>query len=174
MATMGPRLVALAMPTLRIRFVSGKGLDSKLIEWYSRCEWSHVELLVQTRELGADETFGAQLQGGLKWRKVTDECYRRARAVEVWEIPITDAQAQMVYQLTSAAWGASYDWSAIVSFVLGPRLRLHLDGAYTCSGFVAGVLGALQLAVIDRPIEDYEPAHVRMIVPQVKGARKLI
>lgn len=159
-------------PTLRIRFVSGKGWDSRLIEWYSRCEWSHVEILHDHNNGLETETFGAQLKGGLRWRDTTDPCYRGVRAVEIWEIPITDDQAQMVHQLTSAAWGASYDWPAILSFVLGPRLRLHLDGAYTCSAFIVGVLRALQLAVIDRPIEDYEPAHLRMIVPQVVGACK--
>lgn len=153
------------MSSLYIRFVSGKGWDSKLIEWYSRCEWSHVEFLI------GNMTFGAQLKGGLRIRSIKDGCYAKAAKYAVWQIPITDDQQVVFQKLLADANGTKYDWPAILSFILGPH-RWHLNGRYICSGFEAGVLKALQLLDIDFPIENYSPRDIWMLVPQIKGAAR--
>jgi hypothetical protein len=152
--------------SLHVRFVSGKGWDSKVIEWYSRCEWSHVELLF------GNVTFGAQLRGGVKWRKLGDPCYARAVKTETWEIPLTEEEHNVMTKLITDAFGTKYDWPAILSFMLGPH-RLHLPGAYICSGFVAGLLGGIGKLAINLPIENYDPRDLWVLVPQIRGARKL-
>ena len=150
-----------------IRFVSGKGWDSKLIEWWSRVPWSHVELL-----FGDDVTFGAQFWGGVKMRSTKDRCYRKAGAYEVWDVPITGPQEEQLAKLMSDAAGARYDWLAILSFILGPH-KLHLRGAWICSGFVAGVISSLNLLRMNLALENYEPRDIWMLVPQIPGARRI-
>ena len=153
--------------SLTIRFVSGKGYDSRLIEWYSDNDWSHVEIIHD------GVTFGAQLNGGLGWRLADADCYKNARKFETWAIPITEEQEKMLTKLIIDAENASYDWLAILSFALGPKLRLHLKGRWICSGWIAGVLKSLNLAYIEYPLESYEPAHIRLIVTQLSGARRV-
>lgn len=155
------------MNTLSIRFVSGKGWDSKLIEWYSRREWSHVELLF------GNVTFGAQLRGGVRRRLITDPCYAKAVDYEVWEVPVTDDQLELLQKLIFDATNAPYDWLAILSFILGPH-RLHLRGSWICSGFLAGVIDSLRLLTIDLPWENYSPRDIRMLVPQIPGAKRVM
>lgn len=158
------------MPTLYIRFVSGKGWDSRLIEWYSRCEWSHVEFLESS---WSSWTFGAQLHGGIRYRTLNDACYARAAKYEIWEIPITDAQFAQYSDLKSDALKALYDWPAILSFILGPH-RLHLSGAWICSGFVAMVLDSLNLLEAQFAWEMYDPRDIWMLIPQIPGAKKVV
>jgi len=155
------------MPSLQIRFVSGKGWDSKIIEWCSRCRWSHVELLWP-----GDHTFGAQLKGGVRWRKTNDHCYRKAIAAEVWQIPITDEQQTLLQKLIADAEGAPYDWLAILSFALGYH-RFHLAGAWICSGYLAGVVDSLNLLTMVFDPENYSPRDVYMLVPNIPGATRL-
>ena len=152
------------MSSLQIRFVSGKGWDSRLIEWYSRCPWSHVELLIDKRR-----TLGAQFKGGVKWRSVYDSAYAKAIKYEVWELPLTNEQSAIGRQLVLDAISSSYDWRAIFSFVLGPH-RWHKKGAYICSGFVAGVLSSLGKMALTEPIENYTPRDIYMLVPNLVGA----
>lgn len=165
------------MPTIQVRFVSGKSWDSKLIEWYSRCKWSHVEFLFPGipgpwGAMTITKTFGAQLRGGLRWRYISDQCYAKAKRYDVWEIPVTDDQYARFMTLISDAEGALYDWPAILSFVLGQH-RWHLKGRYICSGFEAGVFLSLMLLAINFPIENYTPRDIFMLVPQIKGARRI-
>lgn len=149
-----------------IRFVQGGGWDSRVIEYFSRWWTSHVEFVV------GNCTFGAQFKDGVRWRSFQSPCYAKARRMETWQIPITAGQREMFIQLCKDAHETKYDWPAIISFALGQR-RLHLRGAYICSGFVAGVLKSLGLAAILRPIENYDPQHIYDIVPQLPGAVKL-
>jgi hypothetical protein len=152
--------------SIMIRFVSGKGLDSKLIEWYSRCRWSHVEFVSD----GC--TFGAQLRGGLKWRTLDDPCYRHASAFETWTIPVTDDQYIDFIRMIDAAIDARYDWKAIVSFVLGPW-RWHTKGAWICSSFVAGMLQSLQLLPRVMWAEMYDPRDIYLVVQQIPSVSKV-
>lgn len=167
------------MPTLQIRFVSGKGWDSKLIEWYSRCRWSHVEMLFPVgyeifgATLTQSRTFGAQFKRGLRWRSTTDPCYSKAVMYEIWEIPISDQQKALLEQLLSDASGAPYDWMAILSFVLGQH-RIHITGAWICSGYLAGIIESLNLLKTMFDPQNYSPRDIYMLVPNISGARKVL
>lgn len=150
-----------------IRFVQGGGWDSRVIEYFSRWWTSHVEFIAYS-----GSTFGAQFKGGVCWRSSQNPCYAKMRRMETWRIPVTAEQYELFEKLCDDAVGTKYDWPAIFSFALGQH-RLHLRGAYICSGFVAGVLKSLGLAAILRPIENYDPQHIYDIVPQLPGAVKL-
>lgn len=152
--------------TMQVRFVSGKGCDSRIIELFSGNKWSHVEIYF------GDSTFGAQWHGGVRWRSVADPCYDKAREYEVWDIPITSAQTQLLMRLMQDATFAPYDWPAIPSFMFGQH-RLHLQGAWICSGFIAGVFDSLRLLVINLPWENYNPRDIWILIPQIAGARKI-
>jgi len=151
---------------LSIRFCRGRGFDSRLIEWYSRCQWSHVELLF------GEDTFGAQFYGGVKWRTIHDKCYKDVAECQVWEIPITQDEYEQLLRLIGRVKLSPYDWRAIVSFMLGPW-RWHHTDAFICSGVITYFLMTLRKIVTVFPFENYDPADVYMLVPNIPGARQV-
>lgn len=116
------------MPTIDLRFVSGGGVDSRIIKYTTRCRWSHVEVINSTRDL----TFGAQLFGGVRWRSINDPCYRHALAYQIVQIDVTEQQDSEFWGFMSKQNGKPYDWRAIVSFAMGER-DWRAEDAWFCS-----------------------------------------
>jgi len=158
---------------LYVRFVEGKGWDSRLIENYTGCWVSHVELYFPA----TGETFGAQLHGGTKWRSENNPCYRNVEKYEIWRIPLTRKQTSEVSGLLNELEGRPYDWLAILafafSFALLPRHRWHQKGHDICSGILAIVLKRLGLAHIERPVENYAPVNIYDVVTNLFGVEKV-
>ena len=96
---------------LRTRVVEGMAWDSRIIESCTDSRWSHAEALQ------GEMTFGAQLKGGVKWRRLDDPCYRNVQRIAEIDIACTKEQEQRVWQFWLAQDGKPYDWRAIISFV---------------------------------------------------------
>lgn len=102
------------MSEILVRFVQGKGWDSKLIEWRT-CAWcSHVEAI-----LPGERTIGAMLNGGVAIRKFSDKCYRDVKRVEIWSVPCTQEQKDRYYNFQFAQLGKPYDWRLITRLAIG-------------------------------------------------------
>lgn len=154
-----------------LRFVCGGGWDSKLIRYWTECEWSHVEAVEGHR------TFGAQLKGGVTWRDFSDPCYRHlVKSVEV-RLACTPDQEQRFWDFLRKQDGKPYDTAAIASFSPVLRLFIHdrdwLDqSAWFCSELILAALCAAGLVVIpeDSAIASFSPAIAWVIVAQLRSA----
>lgn len=146
---------------VRLRFVSGLGWDSRVIEYQTRCKWSHVEAVLDRDR----ETFGAQLRGGVAYRYAHARCYRNAGAMEIVEIPATGSQAALFWSFLERQNGKPYDWRAIVSFGLGQR-DWDAPDSWICSELQAAALRFASLLYIPKslPVERITPRDLWMLV----------
>lgn len=150
-----------------IRFVSGGGWDSRLIEWGTDCEWSHVEAV------RGSQTFGAQLKGGVKWRSFLDPCYSGlVKSIEV-KIDCPSLQESRFWSFMAAQAGKDYDWRAIPAFVPGLRWTARGrtwrdDDRWFCSELVLAALEDANLVRIpdDTAITSYSPRDAWVILAQ--------
>jgi hypothetical protein len=151
---------------LALRFVRGTGWDSKVIEWGSRSWTSHVELSCR------NETFGAQLVGGVKWRSPSDPCYRRVTRAEIWDLEINDNQFALLTGVIHKTNGLPYDWRAIVSFAFGERDWREPD-SWFCSEWAAMLLETLGIVKFSDklPFDRITPRDVYMIFTGLPGAK---
>ena len=150
---------------MKLRFVEGGAFDSKIIRWDSRCRWSHVEAV------SPSATFGAQLKGGVKWRRYWDNAYRHVVGVEVVSIPATDDQEFKFWSFLQSQNGKPYDWRAIVSFGLGTR-DWREDDSWFCSELQARALevaGLIKLPT-DIPVWRITPRDVWVLIAGI-GAK---
>lgn len=99
-----------------IRVVHGTQWDSKVIEWRTNSEWSHIEACGSCAE-----TFGAMFKGGVRVRRAGDACYKDVTKIEIWHIPCTQDQRDSFWKFLLDQNGKSYDWRCIVGAELGER-----------------------------------------------------
>lgn len=127
---------------IRLRFVAEYGLLSWLICFWTHSTVSHVGALFDDPDYGRVE-IGARLfrdkafdrRGGLRARPAN---YARFRRVLTVGIPCDDIRAARFRKLLRSQIGDSYDWRAIMSFVIGrSKFRKH---AFDCSSWMAWAL----------------------------------
>lgn len=144
---------------MKLRFVQGGGWDSKIIQWDTRCRWSHVEAYY------GGTTLGAMLKGGVQRRPLTDPAYRRAAAFQIVDIVATPEQNKIFDDFNVGQLGKPYDWRAIASFGLGSR-DWTLDDSWFCSELQVRALhraGILQLP-FDIPVCRITPRDVWLLL----------
>lgn len=146
---------------IKLRFVEGGAWDSKIIRYDSRCRWSHVEVLSEDGSL----TFGAQLQGGVRWRSVKDACYNRALNYQVIELLATPAQHKAFWDFLLAQNTKPYDWRAIASFGLGERDWREND-SWFCSELQTRALECASLIHLpeDIPVSRITPRDLWVLI----------
>src|SRR5882757_8920355 len=101
---------------IKLRFVSGGGWDSRIIQFDTRCKWSHVEYMPNSFT-----TLAAMFDGGVKNRLLSYSQYKKAVATQVWNIQMNAPAEKKFIDFVNAQIGRPYDWRAIVSFGLGER-----------------------------------------------------
>lgn len=147
------------MPII-LRFIEGgKFIPSGIIEYATRCQWSHVEAI------GAEGTFGAQLRGGVIWRRLHDNAYRGAKNVEICTLDCTGPQANLFWNFLLDQLNKPYDWRAIVGFGFGRR-DWREDDSWFCSELQVRALevaGLLKLPA-DIPMWRITPRDLWLLV----------
>ena len=101
------------MPTVRVRFVHGRGLAFRLIQWFTKSKWGHVEHIMRDGSLISADFPGGVVHLAAGWQDgagVTSE----TRTVEV-----TEAQANAIEKFLLAQVGKGYDLTALLWFVFG-------------------------------------------------------
>ena len=162
---------------LTIRFVSGGHWDSRVIEYWTRCEWSHVEAISSTSLF---YTFGAMLRGGVRWRNTLDSAYDGMKKSRTVRIPCTDEQYADFWNFLSTQNEKPYDRAAILSF--SPTLRFAVkdrhwqdESAWFCSELQLAALvkaGILYLTE-DTVVDSFSPRDLWVMLAQKVGYTKV-
>ncbi len=141
--------------------MQGGGWDSKLIQYTTRCNYSHVEAL---DPLDEHVTYGAMLRGGVKRRFYTDTEYHNAKNFKTVRIICTAEQEEKFYNFIASQLGKPYDWRAVVSFGLGQR-DWREDGSWFCSEAIIRGLEEAGLLYVpdDFPAWRLNPSHAYML-----------
>lgn len=131
------------MSAIKLQFVLGAGLSSRLIAWYGQGYggYSHVDAVLPDGSLlGArSDAVGGKSPGV----QIRPQGYERWLKRCVVEIDATDAQAAAWEGWLRRQIGRPYDHAAIVGFILGRRLGDR--GHWICSGCQFGALEAAGL-----------------------------
>lgn len=145
---------------MKLRFVEGGALDSKIIRYTTRCRWSHVEAI------SGDGTFGSMLNGGVRWRDEGKD-YPNMVDGETVEILATPPAESAFWAFLLNQEGKPYDWRAILGFGLGER-DWRQDDSWFCSELIARALevcGIIDLPV-DVPVWRITPRDVWLLVAE--------
>ena len=119
------------MSAVRLSFVLGSGLSSRLIAWYG-CGtggWSHVDAELPSGELlGARSDWVGKIPPGVRVRPPNYEKWVRRAVVEIpgSHFKVAEWETWLRKQV-----GRQYDDGAILSFVLGAKD--HEPGHWICS-----------------------------------------
>jgi len=125
---------------IKLSFVCGSGLSSKLISWWGQGYngWSHVDaVLPDGTLLGARDDSPGGTKPGVQIRPANYETWARRDVLELETTP-TQAFSWEVY--LRAQVGKPYDQAAILGFILGKAD--HDSGHWICS--------ALQTAALEK------------------------
>lgn len=144
---------------ISLRFVSGGGWDSKLIEWETWSKWSHVEIVS-----GPNVTLGAMLKGGVIYRHFSDAVYRNARSTQRVEVPLSPDQEKLFWEFAHAQIGKPYDKLAIVGFAF--RRDWRDPSKWFCSEYVTRCLEYSGWLYLPRsiPVNRISPALTFMLI----------
>lgn len=116
---------------MRLQFVCGQDLSSKLIAWYGNGYggWSHVDAVLPDGSLlGARNDAIGSVPAGVQVRPPNYETWARSAVVEV---PATPEEASQWEGWLKTQVGIHYDQQAIIGFILG---RKDTDtGRWICS-----------------------------------------
>jgi uncharacterized protein YycO len=145
---------------IKLRFVQGGQIDSKVIRWDTRCLWSHVECMWTDKT-----TFGAMLKGGVCERLLSNRNYKDVTATEVWEIQCSAGQENAFHDWMRRQNGKPYDWRAILSFGLGSR-DWRAEDSWFCSELVSRALEVAELLKLpkDIPVNRITPRDVWVLI----------
>lgn len=119
------------MGRIRLQFVLGAGLSSRLIAWYGQGYggYSHVDaVLPNDTLLGArSDAVGGQAPGV----RVRPPGYEKWRRRTVVEVPCSEGRAFAWAEVLQRQVGCPYDQQAILGFLFGRRE--HTKGRWICS-----------------------------------------
>lgn len=119
------------MSVIRLQFVLGAGISSRLISWWGTGYggFSHVDAVLSDGNLlGARSDEAGDKPKGVQIRPPFYESWKKRMVVE---IDSTGAQAQAWEGWLRKQVGKQYDQDAILGFIIGRRL--HKDGHFICS-----------------------------------------
>ena len=131
-----------------LRFVTEKGFTSRMIQWFTWSDFSHVDFLLRDGRF-----LGARLEGGVQIRPhdyITPSVFKYAY-VEVDD-------PRKVYGWATSQLGKPYDWRAILGFL--PREDWHEPGHWFCSELVAQAFNLKDTVIVDNQMDRITPQSV--------------
>jgi hypothetical protein len=128
---------------IRLQFVLGASLSSRLIAWYGQGYggYSHVDaVLPDGRLLGARSDAVGGVYPGVRVRPAHYEKWVRRTVVE---LQVTEGRARAWVETLQRQVGCQYDKQAILGFILGRRE--HTKGHWICSALQTHALKRVHL-----------------------------
>lgn len=119
------------MSELRLQFVSGAGLSSRLISWWGQGYdgWSHVDAVLITGELaGARSDAVGGKPPGYWIRPANYQVWKRRT---VMTLKVSDGIAEAWERFLRRDQGAPYDQADIIGFLIGKSMATQ--GHWVCS-----------------------------------------
>lgn len=161
------------MPKVRLSFVCGASLSSRLIAWYGNGYggYSHVDAVLKDGcLLGArDDAVGGQLPGV----RIRPQNYEKWSRRAIVDIPCTEGQAVDWEAWLRAQIGKPYDSGAIWGFITGARD--HQKGHWICSACQTGALRHVSLLhKIPVPDSQVTPNSLLLLATAGLGGRSSI
>lgn len=150
---------------IKLSFVLGNALTSRMIAWFSSGHFSHVDAVLPDGRLLGARSDKADGVSGVRIRRVGYEKWERQ---VVFTIPSTLEQSQKFYDFLSGEVGKPYDHTAIWGFMFNRAWR-DTDAWY-CSELVmhglevAGVIDKLYLAA-----NKITPVAAALVCSAIKG-----
>lgn len=123
-----------------VRLVSGNGVASGLIKWYTNSPFSHVEFWTPNGYLGSQAPEGVMLRP-FNYTGFDSESFR--------EYKLPDAAELALMQWCTAQVGKGYDWLAILALPLHRDWRSEDD--WYCSEFVAAAFDHVGYPLFQNP-----------------------
>lgn len=108
-----------------VRFSQTDGFSSKIIRWFTRSQWSHVDLVMPDGSL-----LGALPFKGVVQRKED----KNKGETKTLYVRVPDEMANLVFNFAEEQLGKKYDWIAIYGFV--GRHDWQREGKWFCSELV--------------------------------------
>jgi len=119
------------MSTVRVAFYKGKGrFFDKLIKWWTKSDYSHVELL-----LGSEMFSASSYSNLVRWTF-------HNRDESKWDYYDVPTERPLTKELVKSLVGHKYDWLGIMFSIVVP-LGLHSSNKYFCSEICSDVLYTL-------------------------------
>jgi hypothetical protein len=148
--------------SVRVRFVLGVDLVSRLIAWAGAGEFSHVDAVLPDGQL-----FGARTDcnPGVQARPFG---YAPAAIACVYDIPCSPEQREAFYKFLWSQHGKSYDRLAIVAFIVNRNWRS--PDKWFCSELIAAALEhAGIIAVLSGAVNKVAPSPLAVLLSSHHG-----
>lgn len=124
------------MPNIVLQFSGNSSLTSRVIQWFGKGEYSHVDsVLVDGSLLGARSATMSGFPSGVQIRSAD---YQNGYKLKRVSLSCTAEQQAAYYGFVMSQVGKSYDKAAIVAFVTGSN-KSDSD-SWFCSELVAAAL----------------------------------
>jgi hypothetical protein len=135
---------------MQIAFYKGEGgTFTKLIRWWVKHEYTHVELII-----GDTWYTSSHIDGGVRARRISGKSGN-------WDIYEIDGDEEYALAIYSSAVCAKYDWTGIVLSQVVP-LGIHAMSRWFCSELVGKMLGMEKTHRL-APHELYEKLEGRLV-----------
>lgn len=135
---------------MKIALYKGTGLIEKAILWFCRGGYSHAAIVLNDGSIVEAYPFK-----GVRHRKCIEDQMKKC-IVDVYEIPTTLEQDEIIENFLSLQIGKKYDWIAILGFVLHKTKTGRKQYAkWICSELVFATLRKANVLLLER-IEAWE------------------
>lgn len=117
------------MITILVSLHRGSAFASKLIQWQTRSAYSHAGILLPDgRFVESREGHGVRVVRGLQMA--------HHEQVDLFEVQVTETQADEIDQFLTEQDGKPYDWTMVARFVSRRQANRESAGKWFCSELV--------------------------------------
>jgi hypothetical protein len=143
-----------------------KSIFGKLIRYWTRHEFSHVEVMRQNPEKDSlTSTIGALELKGVVWSDINE----KKGKYEIFEITLTKEEYKLFWQYIYANLGKGYDYLGILGFVF-TKFKENPNRFY-CSELIYKALLHAKVNYWNEP-QKYMPPGVLVSVAQIRSVKK--
>lgn len=125
------------MATIHVRFVHGRSLALRLVQWFTKSKWGHVEHVLRDGSLISADCPAGVVHVPAGWVDAP------GITAETYAVQVTDAQADAIEKFLHDQVGRGYDLTALLWFVFGvhwqSRTRWFCSELEDAAFYAAGV-----------------------------------
>lgn len=104
---------------------------AKIIQWWTKCKYAHVEIIIEDKWISSDSTYGGV--GIHELRPLTDKW-------DYLEVDVDGRKLSKVMRFIEENKDKSYDWCGIICSVAFKITRAEHENKWFCSEMVTKIL----------------------------------